>query len=266
MQNVLREVLSAPDASLTQLADAFELLLQSCASENFSAAYITQLRAHLWPTFELPAVPERLQQAACRRPAPRPDLEQLPCDLASSAARAALLDRLIPEPATVTLLGDDDLVSFALPARFRTTIVELDERLIPLLQSSGARVIHADLKDGAPPAQAICADPPYAALGMRVFLQAAREALLPGGVFLLSTAPTLLEEPLRHDFDVEAHLPGFNRYPFPAELRAEFEEELLRLHLPESAARQLSDFPWLSADLFVLRHNEDSSSPRTRPG
>ena len=125
------------------------------------------------------------------RPDARRELDQIHATADTSVRRARLLVKRGDVQRGLCFLGDDDLVSLALPlvgVDRRTTLVDVDSRLLQFVEDAAkertldVRCIQHDLRDPMPRPMAgrfgcVFTDPPYAIEGFRLFISRAIELL-----------------------------------------------------------------------------------------
>ena len=264
--------LGIPGSSLEQRLQTLYLVIESLShleAGDLSATWprFSEMLFHpLTTLLSHPGQPEpspRMIFDARARPLPRGELEQLPCSLSSTEARAAIVRDMLPEGARCLLLGDDDLVSLALTdSALQLTVLDADARLLLHLQDkqARARLVQVDLSDSLPADlteafDAVVTDPPWAAAGMRCFLDAALLALKPTGHLFLSTQPVMLEEPEeayprlpRAGLQQIEKWPNLNRYACPKNHIEHVVLQLARLGMEPSLSRPLFDYPFLYSD------------------
>ena len=207
-----------------------------------------------------------------QRPAMKLRYEQQFCTPHTSQLRAAELLRALAPGGRILVLGDDDLVSLALLRQnpeLQVDTLELDVDLVAFLKQHGGerlRVLECDLRQGVPEAmkgayQLVTTDPPYAANGMRFFLECARASLAPGpeSRLFLTTYPGLIESPERLWRDLEElqlilhqQKPHFSRYIYNNNYRVEHLACMRHLGCPLHPTTELIGFPFLYAHFFEI--------------
>ena len=207
-----------------------------------------------------------------QRPAMKLRYEQQFCTPHTSQLRARELLRVLPDGGRILVLGDDDLVSLALLRQhpeLRVDTLELDTDLVAFLKTEGGErltVLECDLRQGVPEAmraayQVVTTDPPYAANGMRFFLECARASLAPGpqSRLMLTTYPGLIESPERLWADLkELQLqvlqqhPHFSRYIYNNNYRVEHLAAMRHLGCPLHPTTELIGFPFLYAHFYEI--------------
>ncbi|NOY90252.1 MAG: bis-aminopropyl spermidine synthase family protein [Deltaproteobacteria bacterium] len=129
------------------------------------------------------------------RPDARRELDQIHATADTSLRRARLLVERGDVQRGLCLLGDDDLVSLALPCvgvEHRTTLVDVDARLLSFVTDHAAareldvRGVQHDLREPMPRKLTgrfgcVFTDPPYAIEGFRLFISRAIELMKPDG-------------------------------------------------------------------------------------
>jgi predicted methyltransferase len=163
------------------------------------------------------------------------------------------------------LLGDDDLVSIALRQAGGPVprVVDIDTALLDYLGRLEIDAHFHDLANPLPPQyveafDVVALDPPWAVVGMRYFLERARQSVVPGGTVFLVTCTDFLESAAEYHADVarlgfslRQTIPNMNRYPFPLQLRQEGLAFLSRADLPAEVAECLLSVPFLYADTYI---------------
>jgi len=180
----------------------------------------------------------RLARAA---PPPRFELDQCHCTVETKLRRVLALheaDALVGR--RILVLGDDDLVSLALERVVRRlgsartianlTVLDVDPAVVRFVRERLARArfpvscLAHDLREPLPPAlvgsfDTVVTDPPYTALGARLFLSRAVDTLRPGGSIFLSFGASrrgvffrVQQELTEMGLAIEALTPDFNRY------------------------------------------------------
>jgi hypothetical protein len=206
----------------------------------------------------------------CERPAMKLRYEQQFCTPHTTQLRARKIAASIPAGGRVLVLGDDDLVSLALVhygGDFQVDVLELDTDLVAFLKAKGGErltVLEHNLRHGVPESMrraydVVTTDPPYAANGMRFFLQCAADSLneKPSSRLFLSTFPGLIESPDRLWSDlkelglqVEQRWDHFSRYIYNNTYRVEHLAALRQLGSPLHPTSELLGFPFLYAHFF----------------
>lgn len=287
-----QEYLAGMDAALEELGLRGTRNERLCELQRVIAKYDELEAAGLpssWPRFpEMlfhplltllahPDVPQlgsaRLETVAAERARPKDDYEQLPCLLDSVERRVRAMRPWIATRRNCLLLGDDDLMSVALE-RFplELTVLDIDQDLLNLLCRHNVRCKwrHCDLREGLPAQfkgrfDLVVADPPWAAPGMEVFLQAAAQALAPNGLLFLSTSETMLEAPEAFHYGLSSQglrrfqsWPALNRYHYPQAMTDHVILALARLGLKPRLASALFAAPYLFSDfmLYVVAAGE----------
>jgi hypothetical protein len=205
-----------------------------------------------------------------RRPAMKMRYEQQFCIPHTTQARAEKIRYAVPPGGRILVLGDDDLVSLALihaGGEFHVDVLELDAELVAFLKEQGGdrlRVLEHNLRHGVPAEMQACydivtTDPPYAADGMRFFLECAAASLSksPTSRLFLSTYPGLIESPERLWADleqlglkIEQRWDHFSRYIYNNTYRVEHLAALRHLGSPLHPTAELLGFPYLYAHFF----------------
>ncbi|MBT9582408.1 bis-aminopropyl spermidine synthase family protein [bacterium] len=206
----------------------------------------------------------------CERPAMKLRYEQQFCTPHTTQLRARKIAASVPPGGRVLVLGDDDLVSLALVhygGDFKVDVLELDTDLVAFLKAKGGdrlTVLEHNLRHGVPESMrkaydVVTTDPPYAANGMRFFLQCAADSLVekPDSLLFLSTYPGLIESPekLWTDLDelglkIEQRWEHFSRYIYNNTYRVEHLAALRQLGSPLHPTSELLGFPYLYAHFF----------------
>lgn len=209
----------------------------------------------------------------CERPAMKLRYEQQYCTPYTTQLRARKIAASVRPGGRVLVLGDDDLVSLALVhygGDFSVDVLELDTDLVAFLKSRGGErltVLEHNLRHGVPESMrrvydVVTTDPPYAAAGMRFFLQCAADAMAPRpeSRLFLSTYPGLIQSPeqLWADLDelglkVEQRWEHFSRYIYNNTYRVEHLAALRQLGSPLHPTAELLGFPYLYAHFFECR-------------
>ncbi|MGE0489672.1 MAG: bis-aminopropyl spermidine synthase family protein [Vulcanimicrobiota bacterium] len=208
------------------------------------------------------------------RPALKLRYEQQFCIPRTTQSRAERMIAALKPGARVLVLGDDDLVSLALLHQggdFEVDVLELDEDLVAYLQAKGGdrlTVLQHNLRHGVPDSMKgaydlVTTDPPYAAKGMRFFLECAVASMAPGPDtrLFLTTFPGLIEKPdqLFADLDelglnilkTQEH---FSRYIYNNSYRVQHVAALRHLGSPLHPTAELLGFPYLYAHFFECAH------------
>ena len=206
----------------------------------------------------------------CERPAMKLRYEQQFCTPHTTQLRARKIAGSIPPGGRVLVLGDDDLVSLALVHHggdFQVDVLELDTDLVAFLKAKGGdrlTVLEHNLRHGVPESMrhaydVVTTDPPYAANGMRFFLQCAADSLneKPESRLFLSTYPGLIESPEKLWSDlpelglkIEQRWEHFSRYIYNNTYRVEHLAALRELGSPLHPTSELIGFPYLYAHFF----------------
>lgn len=212
----------------------------------------------------------RLVEQFSERPAMKLRYEQQFCTPHTTQLRAEEIRRRVPAGGRILVLGDDDLVSLALLHQggdFQVDVLELDPDLVAFLKKQGGErltVLEHNLRHGVPePMQAaydvVTTDPPYAADGMRFFLECARSSMAAraSSRLFLSTFPGLIESPARLWSDleelglrIELRRDHFSRYIYNNSYRVEHLAALRHLGCPLKPTAELLGFPYLYAHFF----------------
>lgn len=176
-------------------------------------------------------------------PAPRVEIDQVHCTVATKLRRVVALDEAgALDGRRVLLLGDDDLTSAALVLAARhhgigtgvrdLVVVDVDRRLVRFLERAlrrspfPARCVAHDLREPLPAllrgtADTVFTDPPYTAAGAELFLSRAAEATTgrSGRDVFLAFGPRRPDETLRVQrsiaamgFAVQRLVRNFNEY------------------------------------------------------
>ncbi|MBS2037829.1 bis-aminopropyl spermidine synthase family protein [bacterium] len=205
-----------------------------------------------------------------QRPAMKLRYEQQYCTPFTTQQRVARMRETLKPGARVLVLGDDDLVSLALvhsSDQYQVDVLELDPDLVAFLKDKGGErlnVLEHNLRHGVPESMRsaydlVTTDPPYAAHGMRFFLECAADSLKPGpdSRLFLSTFPGLIEDPdkLWQDLnDLGLHIQRrqdhFSRYIYNNGYRVEHLAALRGLGSPLHPTQELLGFPFLYAHFF----------------
>lgn len=204
------------------------------------------------------------------RPAMKLRYEQQYCTPHTTQRRVAKMREVLKPGARVLVLGDDDLVSLALiqaSDEYQVDVLELDPDLVAFLKEKGGErltVLEHNLRHGVPDSMRaaydlVTTDPPYAANGMRFFLQCAADSIKPGpdSRLFLSTFPGLIENPEKLWTDLEElglHIEQrhdhFSRYIYNNGYRVEHLAALRGLGSPLHPTQELLGFPFLYAHFF----------------
>lgn len=204
------------------------------------------------------------------RPAMKLRYEQQYCTPYTTQQRVARIREALKPGARVLVLGDDDLVSLALvqaSSEYQVDVLELDPDLVAFLKDKGGErltVLEHNLRHGVPDSMRakydlVTTDPPYAAHGMRFFLQCAADSIKPGpdSRLFLSTFPGLIEDPdkLWKDLQelglhIERRQDHFSRYIYNNGYRVEHVAALRALGSPLHPTQELLGFPFLYAHFF----------------
>jgi len=205
-----------------------------------------------------------------QRPAMKLRYEQQYCTPYTTQQRVAKIRAALKPGARVLVLGDDDLVSLALVhcgGDYQVDVLELDTDLVAFLKEKGGErltVLEHNLRHGVPETMRgvydlVTTDPPYAANGMRFFLQCAADSLRPGpdSRLFLSTFPGLIEDPDKLWTDlkelglhIEQRYDHFSRYIYNNGYRVEHLAALRQLGSPLNPSADLLGFPFLYAHFF----------------
>lgn len=205
-----------------------------------------------------------------QRPAMKMRYEQQYCTPYTTQRRVARMREALKPGARVLVLGDDDLVSLALVQasdEYQVDVLELDPDLVAFLKDKGGQrltVLEHNLRHGVPDSMRaaydlVTTDPPYAANGMRFFLQCAADSLKPGpdSRLFLSTFPGLIEDPdkLWRDLEelglhIQRRQDHFSRYIYNNGYRVEHLAALRGLGSPLHPTQELLGFPYLYAHFF----------------
>lgn len=203
------------------------------------------------------------------RPPRVSSLEQQVCTSETAWKRASMVAEKMGPKVDILVIGDDDLVSLALPhfVSNPVQVLELDPKLVRFLRKKSepqVKIKRRDLADGLPSEyqqqyDVVLSDPMYSQEGMAMFLDCCRAALKPNSEsrFFLSTYPPLLEEPEQFfelleekGFEVKSSLENFNRYPFPENMRAGANRGLEALGYHPKLSHTLLSVPYLYAHLY----------------
>lgn len=204
------------------------------------------------------------------RPAMKLRYEQQYCTPYTTQRRVARMRQNLKPGARVLVLGDDDLVSLALvqaSSDYQVDVLELDADLVAFLRDKGGErltVLEHNLRHGVPDSMRaaydlVTTDPPYAANGMRFFLQCAADSIKPGpdSRLFLSTFPGLIENPDKLWTDlqelglhIEQRHDHFSRYIYNNGYRVEHLAALRALGSPLHPTQELLGFPFLYAHFF----------------
>ena len=205
-----------------------------------------------------------------QRPAMKLRYEQQYCTPYTTQRRVARMRQNLKPGARVLVLGDDDLVSLALVRAsqdYQVDVLELDPDLVAFLKDKGGdrlTVLEHNLRHGVPDSMraaydVVTTDPPYAAHGMRFFLECAADSLKPGpdSRLFLSTFPGLIESPEKLWTDlqelglqIEQRHDHFSRYIYNNGYRVEHLAALRTLGSPLHPTQELLGFPFLYAHFF----------------
>jgi hypothetical protein len=268
----LEEALSLLEEGLQQHRQLAELGL-SLHWEVDSAGLLVSPRSFLELDWRrAPALLDaELGALTAHRPSIREEWEQLPCLPFSLQLRAEKIGAQALPEGPILLLGDDDFNSLALRrAGFKQemVVVDIDPRVLAALEGMnlGVDLRQADLREGLPDAlrgkfACVITDPPYAFEGISVFLEAARQSLMPAGLLFLSTQPRLLSQPERfpellEGFALEQSWAGLNRYPFPPPFAQEIGERLSIYGFPPDLSRAILCPPFMYADFYAWRRSK----------
>ncbi len=204
------------------------------------------------------------------RPALKLRYEQQFCIPRTTQLRAQRIKKAVKPGGRVLVLGDDDLVSLALVklgGDFKVDVLELDKDLVAFLKKEGGSkltVLEHNLRHGVPDSMrgayhVVTTDPPYAADGMRFFLQCAVDSLTQteDSRLFLSTYPGLLESPKKlwqtlddlHLKILEQHN-HFSRYIYNNSYRVQHLAALRYLGSPLHPTTEILGFPYLYAHFF----------------
>lgn len=206
----------------------------------------------------------------CQRPAMKLRYEQQFCTPFTTQLRAKKIAQAVPSGGRVLVLGDDDLVSLALVhygGDFQVDVLELDTDLVAFLHAQGGdrlTVLEHNLRHGVPESMrgvydVVTTDPPYAAHGMRFFLECAADSMAPrpGSRLFLTTYPGLIEKPdkLWSDLEelglkIQQRWEHFSRYIYNNTYRVEHLAALRQLGCPLHPTSELLGFPYLYAHFF----------------
>ena len=218
----------------------------------------------------LPGLDLELVEMFSQRPAMKLRYEQQYCTPYTTQQRVAKMRAVLKPGARVLVLGDDDLVSLALVhygGDYQVDVLELDTDLVAFLKEKGGdrlTVLEHNLRHGVPESMRgvydlVTTDPPYAANGMRFFLQCAADSMRPGADsrLFLSTFPGLIENPDKLWTDlqelglhIEQRYDHFSRYIYNNGYRVEHLAALRQLGSPLHPTSDLLGFPFLYAHFF----------------
>jgi Branched-chain polyamine synthase A C-terminal domain len=207
------------------------------------------------------------------RPAMKLRYEQQFCIPRTTQLRAEMMIQKLAPGSRVLVLGDDDLVGLALVEmtdKLQVDVLELDADLVAFLKDKGKgrfTVLEHNLRHGVPDSMkgvydAVTTDPPYAADGMRFFLECAKVSLKqnPDSRLFLTTFPGLLETPekLWEDLkelqlDILQTHHHFSRYIYNNNYRVQHLAALRYLGSPLHPTTELLGFPFLYAHFFECR-------------
>lgn len=208
------------------------------------------------------------------RPAMKLRYEQQFCIPRTTQLRARLMIEKLKPGSRVLVLGDDDLVGLALVEmtdQLKVDVLELDADLVAFLKDKSEgrfEVLEHNLRHGVPDSMkgcydAVTTDPPYAAEGMRFFLECAKASMKegPDSKLFLTTFPGLLEDPDRLwkdiediGLDIEKTHHHFSRYIYNNNYRVQHLAALKYLGAPLHPTTELIGFPFLYAHFFECRH------------
>ena len=215
----------------------------------------------------------RLVEIFFDRPALKLRYEQQYCIPRTTQLRAEMMIEKLEPGSRVLVLGDDDLVSLALVElsdQLQIDVLELDADLVKFLKEKGGErltVLEHNLRHGVPDSMkncydAVTTDPPYAADGMRFFLECAKVSLKdsPDSRLFLTTFPGLLETPEKLWSDLEeleieilhTHQ-HFSRYIYNNTYRVQHLAALKYLGAPLHPSTELLGFPFLYAHFFECK-------------
>lgn len=210
-----------------------------------------------------PDIDSALLAITAQRPDPNENWEQLPCEPASAQARLRAMQPYLQSGQRCLLLGDDDLLSLSLQNQgLDLTVLDIDPRLLQFLERHGfrGRLLQQDLRQAHPPDRydLVITDPPWAHLGMQVFLNAALTALEPGGLLFLSTQPEMLENrPLFQAKLAPLQLikswPHLNRYLYPSSMIEDVLFRLARYDFDPEPTAAIFHTPYLFADFYLYQ-------------
>lgn len=215
----------------------------------------------------------RLVEKFFDRPAMKLRYEQQFCIPRTTQLRARKILEATKPGDRVLVLGDDDLVGLALVEmtdQIKVDVLELDQDLVAFLKDKGEgrfEVLEHNLRHGVPDSMKACydvvtTDPPYAADGMRFFLECAEVSLKRDARsrLFLTTFPGLLEDPERLwtdlkdlKLDIEKTHHHFSRYIYSNSYRVQHLAALKYLGAPLHPTTELLGFPFLYAHFFECR-------------
>jgi predicted methyltransferase len=199
--------------------------------------------------------------------------EQQFCTPHTTLQRALKISQALPNGGKVLVLGDDDLVSLALLRLGRpelsVDVLELDPDLVAFIAAqagSDLTILEHNLRHGVPESMQgaydlVTTDPPYAAEGMRFFLDCARASMRSGADsrLYLTTYPGLIEDPEKlgrdwHDLGLtlRQRWDHFSRYIYNNSYRVEHLAALRSLGCPLHPTTEMLGFPFLYAHFFEL--------------
>ena len=234
---------------------------------------LDHIKVYLQQEFERPETSNYsvdFLQSSLGRPRCLEKYEQQTCSLETSWNKAELLARSFPPPSRVLILGDDDLISLALQhfPSAEIDVFEIDPVLIRHLKKSNRgqiRFHRRDLTKGLPAEfrekyDVVVTDPMYEASGMTMFINCCAQGLTknPNSRLFISTYPPLLEKPglffqdiERNELQIKGTSENFNRYPFPAEMKAYWLETLVGLGYDSKLIKTMLSIPYLYSHLYT---------------
>lgn len=208
------------------------------------------------------------------RPERNGEFAQQPCMLASTSAKAERVAANLTPGSRVLVLGDDDLLSLALPAYSQCQVdtFEIDRVLVRFLKKKcgpSVRILCRDLSKGLPEEyrhcyDAVIVDPAYD--GLEWFAQCCADGLKksPEARLYLTTQPRLLARPEEFEPTLErlglkrkGVVENFTRYLLPSDTHRLTSKILLELGYHPKLVRSLMQVPYLYANLYELAPDLD---------